>query len=233
MALPNRAFRLHPVLLDAALQGLAAAMPPAALADAADATVLPVSIESVRVFAPVGRRARCRAELVSFADNGADAIGRVMLTDESGTPTAELTGVYLRRVQRRTVPLPLEQKIFDTTWVPTPAPASSGPAHGSWLALGHDDAGTALAERFARQLDGPEHRVITADLGDEAAVVQAFAITAGDAARPPVGVVAFVDTAAFDPADVTGASARARDLIWKAAVAVRAVSYTHLTLPTN
>ena len=37
--------------------------------------------------------------------------------DDAGNPTAEVTGIYLQRVQRRTVPLPLTQKIFDTTWV--------------------------------------------------------------------------------------------------------------------
>ena len=39
--------------------------------------------------------------------------------DDAGTPTAEITGIYLRRIQRRTVPLPLAQKIFDTQWVET------------------------------------------------------------------------------------------------------------------
>ena len=42
------------------------------------------------------------------------------------TPTAEITGIYLQRVQRRTVPLPLSQKIFDTTWVDTSTPDQPG-----------------------------------------------------------------------------------------------------------
>ena len=114
-AAPHRSYRIHPVMLDAALQGLAAAMSAESLTDSSEATYLPVSLETIRVFGDVGRRARCRAELVNVDDDG--ILGRVTLMDDAGTPTAELTGIYLQRVQRRTVPLPLSQKIFDTTWV--------------------------------------------------------------------------------------------------------------------
>ena len=61
----HRGYRIHPVLLDAALQGLAAALSSEALADSSEATYLPVSFEKIRVFGEVGRRARCRAELVN------------------------------------------------------------------------------------------------------------------------------------------------------------------------
>ena len=53
----------------------------------------------------------------SLDGDGAGMLGRVVLMDDAGNPTAEVTGIYLQRVQRRTVPLPLTQKIFDTTWV--------------------------------------------------------------------------------------------------------------------
>ena len=126
-AAPHRAYRLHPVMLDAALQGLAAAIPAESLEDSAEATYLPVALETIRVFGDVGRRARCRAELVNLDDDGAGKLGRITLTDEAGTPTAEVTGIYLRRIQRRTVPLPLAQKVFDTEWVETSTPVSSRP----------------------------------------------------------------------------------------------------------
>ncbi len=61
----HRGYRIHPVLLDAALQGLAAALSSESLADSSEATYLPVSFEKIRVFGEVGRRARCRAELVN------------------------------------------------------------------------------------------------------------------------------------------------------------------------
>ena len=46
--------------------------------------------------------------------------------DETGTPTAELNGVCLRPVDPRAVPLPLEQKIFDTEWVESSTPSDVG-----------------------------------------------------------------------------------------------------------
>ena len=126
----HRAYRIHPVLLDAALQGLAAALSSEALADSSEATYLPVSFEKIRVFGEVGRRARCRAELVNPDGDGAGIMGRVLITDDTGTPTAEISGIYLQRVQRRTVPMPLTQKIFDTEWVQTPADPAAASVPG-------------------------------------------------------------------------------------------------------
>jgi phthiocerol/phenolphthiocerol synthesis type-I polyketide synthase D len=106
-ATAHRGFRIHPVMLDAALQTLAAAVPAESLDGATEVTYLPVSIESIQLVGAVGRRGRCRAELINLDDDGAGKLGRITLMDASGTPTAEVTGVYLRRVERRAVPLPL------------------------------------------------------------------------------------------------------------------------------
>ena len=62
-------------MLDAALQGLAAAMSADSLADSSEATYLPVSLETIRVFGDVGRRARCRAELTDLDGDGAGKLG--------------------------------------------------------------------------------------------------------------------------------------------------------------
>ena len=164
-AAPHRGYRLHPVMLDAALQGLAAAMPAESLEDSTEATYLPVSLETIRVFGDVGRRARCRAELVSLDDDGAGKLGRITLMDDAGTPTAEVTGIYLRRIQRRTVPLPLAQKVFDTAWVETSAsglrwPGDVGSLAGSWLVLTHDPDTKAIAEDFTARFGSPSRRVI-------------------------------------------------------------------------
>ena len=53
-ATAHRGYRIHPVLLDAALQGLAAALSSESLADSSEATYLPVSFEKIRVFGDVG-----------------------------------------------------------------------------------------------------------------------------------------------------------------------------------
>src|SRR6185437_7274160 len=66
-------YRIHPVLLDAALRQLAAAIP----VESKDASYQAVSVETIRVFAPIRGRARVQTEL-------ADERGRVVLTDDAG-----------------------------------------------------------------------------------------------------------------------------------------------------
>ncbi|MGE5695636.1 MAG: type I polyketide synthase [Candidatus Sericytochromatia bacterium] len=222
----HRGFRIHPVMLDSALQTLAAAMPAESLQTTTDVTYLPVAIETIRLLGDVGRRARCRAELINVDDAG--AVGRITLMDDTGTPTAQITGVYLRRIQRGTLPLPLEQKVFDTVWVQTStlsefvaAPASL-PA-GSWLVLRHDPDSNDLAKDFSTRFASPTRRVITADLSDESAVLEAFAKTAADPGLPPAGVVIFVGRRDFDGTDADVDLAHARDAIWAISAAVRAV----------
>ena len=128
-------FPVHPVMLDAALQSMAAAMPERTIAEAAEVSYLPVSFEKIRVFGDVGRHARCQAEVVDLDESGAGKLGTVILTDDAGDLAAELTGIYVRRVERRAMPLPLEQKIFDTAWVHSAASPEGQPlrAPGSWL----------------------------------------------------------------------------------------------------
>ncbi|UMB70947.1 type I polyketide synthase [Mycobacterium paraterrae] len=218
----HRGYRIHPVLLDAALQGLAAALPSESLSDSDEATYLPVSFEKIRVFGEVGRRARCRAELIST--DGAGINGRVVITDETGAPTAEISGIYLQRVQRRSVPLPLEQKIFDTEWVETPVDASAASVpDGSWLVLTDGAEAQKAAEEFAAAFAAPARRVLTADLSQESAVLEAFSQAAGDADLPPVGVVVFAGRYSFDGSESGDPAGRGRDLTWRVASTVRTI----------
>ncbi|MCV7152024.1 type I polyketide synthase [Mycolicibacterium pyrenivorans] len=221
-ATPHRGIVLHPVMLDAALQGLAAAMSDETLSDSTDVTYLPVGFGSIRVFGEIGRRARCRAELVSVVEDSGDAVGRVTLTDDTGAVLARVDDVHLKRIQRRTVPLPLSQKIFDSVWVESPVPSGAAPT-GSWLALADTAAALATAQDFASGFGAPERRVLTADLGDENAVREAFATATADPDLPPAGVVVFVDHPDFDGTDAAAGLAHARDVIWGVAGAVRAI----------
>jgi phthiocerol/phenolphthiocerol synthesis type-I polyketide synthase D len=219
-AAPHRSYRIHPVMLDAALQCLAAALPDESLTGSAEATYLPVSVESIRVFGDVGRRAKCHAELVNNTDDG--ITGRVTLTDDAGKPTAELAGIYLQRVQRRTVPLPLTQKVFDTTWIHTPAgPESSAPADGSWLVLTDGAETEAIANDFVDRFSSSTRRVNSADISQEPAVGEAFAKTAADPDLPPVGVIVFTGQSSFD--GDSDAPARGRALTWAVSATVRAI----------
>ena len=221
-ATPHRGYRIHPVLLDAALQGLAAALSSESLVDSSEATYLPVSFEKIRVFGEVGRRARCRAELVNPDGDGSGITGRVLITDDRGTPTAEISGIYLQRVQRRTVPMPLAQKIFGTEWVETPVDAGSAP-DGSWLVLTDGAETEPIAEEFLRQFGSPTRRIVSADFSQESAVREAFAKTAADPELPPMGVIIFAGQRSFDGTDSVDALTRGRDLAWAVSATVRAV----------
>ena len=211
-------YRIHPVMLDAALQGLAAAMPQDEIAGAVESSYLPVSFETVRVYANPGRRARCQAQLTSLDESGVSKLGRIVLTDEAGTVTAEINDIYLRRVERRGVPLPLSQKIFDTTWVPRPISAGQSEVSGSWLVL--SDAQPSEVDQFIAGWRSPARRVIAADLNDESAILAAFAETAGDPERPPVGVVIFVGA---NPSVTNSGIAQARESVWAVSTVVRAI----------
>ncbi len=215
-------YRIHPVILDAALQGLVAATTDndaSGSAGSAEASYLPVSFETVRVYGNPGRHARCRARLTSLDEGGAGKLGRIVLTDDAGTVTAEINDIYLRRVERRSVPLPLSQKIFDTTWVPKPISTTLSEEPGSWLVLTHAQA-TVMADEFAAGWRSPARRVIIADLNDESAMLAAFAETAGDPERPPAGVVAFIG----DNLDVTESGiAQARESVWAVSTVLRAI----------
>ena len=230
IALPDEAprhcaYRIHPVMLDAALQSLAAAVPDidvGELAGAAEASYLPVSFETVRVYGEPGRRARCRAQLSSLGEDGAGKLGRIVLTDDAGTVTAEINDIYVRRVERRSVPLPLSQKAFDNAWVARPISATQPEVPGSWLVLTDAQGPEAFeqAETFIAGWRSPARRLVTADLNDESAMLAAFAETAGDPERPPVGVVVFVGA---NPSVTDGGIAQARESVWAVSTVVRAI----------
>ena len=160
--------------------------------------------------------------MVDLDEAGAGKLGAVTLTDDAGNPTAEITGIYVRRVERRALPLPLEQKVFDTAWVPSPAAAghAASAAPGSWLVLADETDAKVMADEFAGQWRCAARRVLTANLADESAVRAAFADTAADAERPPVGVVIFVGDGS---PDLTEALTRARESIWSISSTIRAV----------
>jgi phthiocerol/phenolphthiocerol synthesis type-I polyketide synthase D len=219
---------IHPAVLDAALKRLAATIPTESSEGPTETSYLPVSVATIRVFGHVGRRTRCRTELLSPEREDASYLGRIVLMDGTGTPTAELTGVCLRPIDARTVALPLEQKIFDTEWVEGSAPAEGGRAistarAGSWLLLADSDPETkALVAEFTTRFSSPSRRVISEELSDETAVLDAVAKTAADPELPPVGMIVFVEKRSFDGIDFDGALRRAHDLVWAISVAAHA-----------
>jgi phthiocerol/phenolphthiocerol synthesis type-I polyketide synthase D len=218
---------IHPVVLDAALQSLHAAIGDESLKDADEVAYLPVSFDGLRVFGGVGLRARCHADLVGYNGDDPCPVGRIRLTDVDGNPTVEISSVRLLPVERRTFPLALARKVFDATWVEKSIPepnAMATPAPGSWLVLADSSDMAAVAERFAIQLRTPQRRVLTANLADESAVLEAFAETAADAALPPVGVVVFVPQRPIGATDLEAAASHAEQSIWTVSKVVRTIA---------
>ncbi|WP_409426234.1 SDR family NAD(P)-dependent oxidoreductase [Mycobacterium sp. SMC-11] len=215
------AYRLHPALLDAGLRQLAAGIP---ADDAEHGGYVPTAVAAVRVFAPAGRQVRCHTEVSSPEDKV--AVGRVVLTDDTGTAVAELTGVELRPLDPRALRVPLDQKLFATEWAPAESVTTSegtGAAAGSWLLLSETGTDTeALAAQFAARLAAPNRKVLSGAFADGPALIDAVRQAGADPAHPPAGVVVFLDRVGFDGSDPDGALARARDLIWTASSTARA-----------
>ncbi|WP_456320075.1 type I polyketide synthase [Mycobacterium novum] len=217
-------YQLHPVLLDAALRQLAAAISDG---DSEGLGYAPTAVAAVRVLGRTGHQVRCRTELTSRDDTA--AVGRIVLTDDSGAVLAELTGVELHPIDPGSLRVPLEQKLFTTEWIEARAPEPTGAAAGSWLLLTEPDAAgdgatERLAAAFAARLAGPDRKVIAGPFADQPALAEAVAQAGADPAHPPAGIVVFLGQLGSDgtsPADPQ-ALARARDLIWTASTAARA-----------
>jgi phthiocerol/phenolphthiocerol synthesis type-I polyketide synthase D len=196
-------YRIHPVLLDAALRQLAAAVPE----QSEDASYQAVSVEAIRVFAPIRSRVRSHAELEKDSHRG-----HIVLTDDAGAVLAKLTGVELKPVDLASVPLSLEQKIFDAAWVQSPATHGNAVADGTWVVLAESDPETtALAAKVTDKLTSSTRRAVSATLADESAVAEAFAKTAAD--PKPVGIIVLLANQSFDGIDTDAALKRAQDLV--------------------
>ena len=144
-------------------------------------------------------------------------------------PTAELTGIELRPVDPAAVPLPLEQKIFDTVWVQSSAPPIAAgdrcPPAAGWCWLTPTPRQQALAAEFAARFSSPTRRVISDELSDESAVLEAFAKTAADPNFRPSGVVVLRRRRLRSTAPTpTPRLAVRSDLIWDISAAAHAAS---------
>ena len=82
-AAPDRSYRIHPAMLDAALQRRRRVACRIVGRFGRSHVFAGVSGD-IRVFGDVGRRARCHAELTNLDGDGAGILGRVILTDDAG-----------------------------------------------------------------------------------------------------------------------------------------------------
>ncbi|WP_243793354.1 type I polyketide synthase [Saccharopolyspora gloriosae] len=173
-------FAAHPALVDACLQSLiAAGIGPGGEAAAGGGGIgVPVELRGVRVLRPVPDQVRCHARLLS---GGAEPTGSVLVTDVDGDPVLEIAEVRVRGLQAP--PRPLEEAFLELRWESAQLPPNSGVEPGSWLVLGDGEQVTAaLRDAGQRVVHGNARRPGTG-----------LDMLAGDADRPPRGVVLAVD----------------------------------------
>ncbi|MFE9775280.1 SDR family oxidoreductase [Streptomyces sp. NPDC005931] len=115
---PDGRFAVEPALLDACLHGLGALVPEGTVG-----TYLPTGVDRLRFTGrPPGASLLCRARLrAASPERGLRA--DVRITDDTGAPVAELTGVRLDRVGEEALPLDVTPLLHRLDWEPVPAPA--------------------------------------------------------------------------------------------------------------
>jgi myxalamid-type polyketide synthase MxaB len=151
------AYRLHPALLDAAIQILSTGAPESLRKQSAGETFLPVSLGRFRVFLDGARAGWSHARLRDLATDGFACDIRVY--DDDGGVIAELLDVYHRRARviapERSVPAP---SLCEIVWrmKPREAPAS-GAQPGTWAIVSR--AGE-LAASIAGRLAGAGARTV-------------------------------------------------------------------------
>jgi acyl transferase domain-containing protein/acyl carrier protein len=160
------AYLLHPALLDACLQAIAAARRSQA-APHGD-TYLPVGVDEIRFY-------RSATEVlchVGLATTGHGAHGVISadidVVDGQGRPVARLRGVTLQRVDRsalrRLAEIDVRDWFYELTWQKLPAAAATAePAAGTWLVLA-DAGGTGRAVADALTARGQRCVVVDPDI---------------------------------------------------------------------
>lgn len=141
----GRGFRVHPALLDSALQILLAILP----ADPGSDTWLPVGVDRLAFHHPFPSGGACWSHGRMRAAEGSDAKGDLEILDASGEVLLEIQGLCLRRVARD-MRSDVAGWLYETQWEEAPALAASGAPReepGLWLILA--DAGG-----LARELGG-------------------------------------------------------------------------------
>lgn len=141
------AYQIHPVMLDAGFQALAAALPASE-----GGTYLPLGLKGLRVYARQENQLWCRARLRPDSRAGASTLhADIQLFDDQGRVLVEVEGLSLKRLDaaRPSARGELRESLYELQWRPKPlAEQSPAPPHpaGRWLILadGHG-VGRALA----------------------------------------------------------------------------------------
>jgi hybrid polyketide synthase/nonribosomal peptide synthetase FtdB len=174
-------YQLHPAILDAAMQVLAATS--VAERGPGNDSYVPVGCRRLRLY----RRPASHESLWSHVvlDPGAipgatDVAASVRLLDDSGRTVAALTGLRLARIGAPVAPL-RDTWLYRVRWRQTDWPAGQTGSN-RWLILG-DSKGGGLAAALARQLEAHgQHCAVDQELTSPAPLDHVIYIASGDPA---------------------------------------------------
>jgi myxalamid-type polyketide synthase MxaB len=181
------AYRVHPCLLDTALQLLESLAPD----DGHDGVLLPSGLDAVRVVGALGASCWIHAALREVANANANANGHastndnvsvndnalvadLTVFDEQGAVRAELRGFRGRRLRGVRPRHPDDAPVHHVQWVSVPAPgALERVDEGPWLIL-EDTSGVGAA--LARALESRGGRCVRVRRGSDAASGNALSV---------------------------------------------------------
>ncbi|WP_405868073.1 type I polyketide synthase [Streptomyces sp. NBC_01515] len=176
---------VHPAVLDACGQVLAATLPDTAVPGDQHAFVLG-SIDAFRRHGPL--TGTLYSHVVQRDLTAESFSGDVTVRDEKGTLLAEFRGLRIRWLVRREEPGPLTDWLYRPRWLPHSTPAAARePAVGAWLVFEDEEFGPRLTpaqgariavrpgERFARGDDGTTYRIDPSRLDDYARLLREVA----------------------------------------------------------
>ncbi|MEM9511321.1 MAG: beta-ketoacyl synthase N-terminal-like domain-containing protein, partial [Cyanobacteria bacterium P01_E01_bin.48] len=157
-------YQFHPVLFDACLQVLGAA-----LSDDEREACLPVAIERLHLFRRPGTSLWSQVSMQPLDASGGTLTAEIVLFDDAGQPVALLEGVTLRRVSRQTLQRILQPNadswLYQIVWQPQPlAEQPSEHSSSRWLILADRDG---LGEELANVLEARGDRCVLAFAGEE------------------------------------------------------------------
>ncbi|MFB7497256.1 SDR family NAD(P)-dependent oxidoreductase [Streptomyces sp. NPDC056161] len=136
---------VHPAVLDACGQVLAATLPDSAVPGEQHAFVLG-SIDAFRRYGPLPPTGTLYSHVVRHDLTAESFSGDVVVRDERGTLLAEFRGLRIRWLVRREETGALTDWLYQPRWIPTAAPgAPPETAAGAWLVLEDEDYGPRLA----------------------------------------------------------------------------------------
>jgi acyl transferase domain-containing protein/NADPH:quinone reductase-like Zn-dependent oxidoreductase/SAM-dependent methyltransferase/acyl carrier protein len=156
-------YRIHPAMLDAGLQVLAAALPGFDPEDHASEVFMPIGLDRFEVFEASRGRLTSHAWIEDGGSDREDAetlTGHVLLRDESGRLVAMVTGLHLKRVRggsfSRKLAGSFDDWLYEVQWRPKDRVASVGEGRDAPPFPRLDTAAIAdrLTSRLTSLIDG-------------------------------------------------------------------------------